>query len=72
MISVTIVERMMPPMTLRARGARVSAPGPRPKASGTDAATVARVVIRMGRSRIGQAVRTASLSLSPSARSWLV
>ena len=62
----------MPPMMLRAIGARVSAPGPNPKAAGTAPATVAIEVIRIGRSRIGQAVSTASRTPSPSPRSWLV
>ena len=51
---------------------RVSAPGPQPIAAGTAPATVATDVIRIGRSRTGHAVSTASVTPSPRARSWFV
>jgi hypothetical protein len=49
-IKVNIIETERPPITVLAMGAQSSAPGPIPKAIGSKAKTVVKVVIRIGRS----------------------
>ena len=59
---VKSVDTATPPMIVIAMGIRVSAPGPRAKAGGIAAATVAIEVIRIGRKRTGQAVISADFT----------
>ena len=53
-------------------GARNSPPSPRPMAEGSMPRIIAMVVIRIGRSRIGPALRMASSTGSPSRTYWFV
>ena len=57
-----------PPMIATAIGPRVSAPGPSASAGGIAAIMVARVVMRMGRSRTGPAFSIDSVAVSPRSR----
>jgi len=59
------VETVSPPITARASGMFVSAPSPKPTAIGIMAMIVASAVMRIGRSRIRPARRTASRTASP-------
>ena len=59
-------------MTATPIGARNEAPAPTPSATGRLPMIVEMVVIRMGRSLRGPAVRIASWRSTPSRRSWLV
>ncbi|MNS04868.1 hypothetical protein D3C72_362560 [compost metagenome] len=51
---------------------RVSEPAPTPRAIGAMPRIIAKVVIRIGRRRIGAALRSASNIGRPSSRNWLV
>ena len=62
----------MPPMTAIDSGWLVSAPAPRPSAAGKRARMMVAEVISTGRMRIGQALRSAASTPSPSSRRWLV
>ncbi len=57
-------------MTTMAMGERNSLPVPRPSAVGSMPSTMAALVMRMGRSRRGPALRTASAAESPSRTCW--
>jgi len=57
---------MSPPMTVTAMGARCVPPAPRPSAIGSIPKTIAAVVIRMGLSRTGPALSSASFLANPS------
>ena len=63
---VSAVEVMTPPMTAMAIGERNSLPVPVPNAVGTMPMAIAALVMRMGRSRRGPALSSASSTLSPS------
>ena len=62
----------MPPTMARAIGRWSSAPGPIARAGGSAPAMVAIEVMRIGRSRTGQACRSASRRDSPRSRIWFV
>ena len=62
----------MPPTSANAIGRCSSAPGPMASAGGMAPAMVAIEVIRMGRSRTGQALRIASCRSTPVSRIWFV
>ena len=62
----------MPPITASDSGALVSAPAPRPIAAGMSARMMVSEVITTGRMRVGQASRSASSTLMPCSRRWLV
>src|SRR5712692_5769156 len=64
--SVSAVEVMTPPMTAMAMGERNSLPVPVPIAVGTMPIAIAKLVMRMGRSRRGPALSSASSTGSPS------
>ena len=66
MVETTIPEIMVMLMSLIIS----AAPSARPKAMGTRARMVVRVVINTGRIRRGQAWRMASTRLSPCSRRW--
>ncbi len=59
-------------MTATPIGERVSAPSPTPNATGTMPKTIAKVVIKMGRSLTGPASLMAALRERPLARRVLV
>ena len=59
--TVRMVEVIRPPMTVTAIGWRKLLPVPRPSDTGNMPRISARVVIRMGRSRMGPAARIASM-----------
>ena len=63
---------MSPPTTARAIGARISAPSPIAKNSGSMPKIIAVVVMRMGRSRVRPAVTSASRRSRPRPRSTFV
>ncbi len=69
---MSTVEVMSPPITARPMGARISAPWPMPRASGSMPKIMARVVIMMGRSRVRPAVMSAARRSIPCRRSTLV
>ena len=70
--SVTTVEMTMPLIMVMPISVIISLVPPIPKAMGTMARTVVKVVIRMGRTRRGQAWRMASSRLSPMPRRILM
>ncbi len=72
MINVKRVDDVNPPITACAIGALNSAPGPTPKARGSMAKIIERVVIIMGRSLIGPACRIASVRPIPRRRACLM
>ncbi len=57
-----------PPITAIAIGARKLPPAPRASATGVIPRINAKVVIRIGRRRVGPAIKSASVRLSPCAR----
>ena len=63
--SVTGVDNASPPMTASARGRWSSAPAPMPNAKGKSPNSVQSVVMRMGRSRIRAASRSAASRSRP-------
>ena len=67
-IKVTRVERVRPPMTTTDRDCIISTLPPKPSAEGSRPNTVVRVVIMMGRRRVGAAKATASRAPSPRSR----
>src|SRR5688572_12536508 len=69
---VSKVEVIMPPITASESGLLVSAPAPRPMAAGMSARIMVSEVITTGRMRVGQASRSASSTLRPWSRRWLV
>ena len=69
---VTTVEITMPKIITMPMGWSISLPSPVPTAMGIRASTVVRVVIRMGRTRRGQAARIASFFSMPLARRMLI
>ncbi len=71
-IRVKSVERSRPPITAIAMGERVSEPWLSASAVGSMPPTMAHVVIRIGRSRVGPASRSASCRLLPRVISVLV
>ena len=66
--SVNAVDVMRPPIVAIEIGARNSAPSPVDAADGHMPKIMAKVVIRIGRRRMGPALRMASLTDSPSSR----
>src|SRR5690242_18752507 len=70
--SVRAVEKNTPPTIAYPSGLRAAEPAPTPHATGTAPMIVATDVMRIGRSRIRPASRTAETVSSPRAFSWLV
>ena len=68
-MSVSMVEVMSPPTTARAMGARISAPAPRARNRGSMPPIMAKLVMRMGRSRTVPARMMAWRREMPSSRS---
>jgi hypothetical protein len=66
------VDTSIPPMSAMAMGRCVSAPAPRARAGGMAPAMVEAEVMRMGRSRMGQACMMAACRSTPRSRIWLV
>ena len=61
----------MPPTTARAMGARISAPAPSARNKGNMPPIMAKVVMRMGRSRVMPALMSASVRFMPSFCNWM-